>query len=313
MAPTAPFRLDAAESVFFARELEDIDRRMFQTIFADLRALQYIPLIPGISPYQAVYTWRMFTMFGQAVIVDDTADDIPAADVTGDEESRIIKTVGSAYSYNIFDIQRAAAVGTPLDQMKADAARFAINTKVDQILALGDAPHNLVGLLSIPSGTTSYSPNTKSLGGTTWVNGTPDEVAKDIHGIAAAVRVAMKNSGGPMFNDLTVLVPDAQHAQIATTRMGDGSDSTILRHVLTTSPWIKAIEPWHLCATAGAGSTARMVCYPRTELVVGAVLPIPYASQPPQQRNLNFVINAIARCGGIVPRYPIAIAYGDGI
>lgn len=313
MAPTAQFRLDAAESVFFARELESIDRRMFQTIFADLRALQYIPLIPGIAPYQAVYTWRMFTMFGQAVIVDDTADDLPAADVAGDEEPRIIKTVGASYNYNIFDIQRAAAVGTPLDSMKANAARFAINTKVDSVLALGDTTHNLVGLLSIPSGTTTFTPANKAGGGLTWAVATPDEMARDLHGIASAVRTAMKNSGGPMFDQLTVLIPDAQHALVATTRMGDGSDVTVMRHVLTTSPWITAIEPWHLCATAGSGSTARMVCYPRTELVVGAILPVPFATQPPEQRNLSFIINAIARCGGIVPRYPIAIAYGDGI
>lgn len=312
MAPNNQLRLDASESVFFARQLESIDQQIYETVFPENKARSLIPTQGGIPDWAKTYTWRMFTKFGSAKIAANMADDIPRADVVGEEASKIIKPVVASYGYDLFEIKAAAATGTPLDSLKAMAARFAIEQEIDDILANGNSSHNLSGLLNLSS-TTSYTLGTKAAGGTTWAVATPDEIVKDITGAPNAIRNAMKGAGGPVFSRFTVLVPDLQYGQIAQTRMGDGSDTTVLKFVLATSPYIEDIQPWHHCDAAGSGSADRMVVYPKNPLVLAGIVPMEFTSQPPEQRNLEYVVNCLATCGGVVARYPLAVAYGDGL
>jgi hypothetical protein len=211
------------------------------------------------------------------------------------------------------EIKAAAGTGTPLDSQKAAACKFAVDSLIDDTLALGSTPHGLEGLLSIGSGTTSYTPTTKAHGGKTWDLASPDEIADDLAGCISAIRVALKGAGSPMFSSFDVILPSAQYTQIAQKRMGDGSSTTILKFLRESNPFINSIEEWHLATGAGSGGADRMVVYPRTPLVLAGIVPMEFSPQPPLQQNLEYVVNALATCGGVVARYPVAIAYGDGI
>jgi hypothetical protein len=305
-------RLDASESVWFARELESIDTQVYQMLFPDNKARQLIPTQPNVPDWVKTYTWRMFEMFGTAKIAASMADDIPRADVTGRESSKIIKAIPMAYGYDVLEIRAAMRTGTNLDSMRATACRFSVETGIDKVLALGDSDHNLDGLLTL-SNTTSYTLADKAAGGKTWANATSDEIAKDIFGAVTAIKNAMKNAGGPSFSSFTVVLPVAQHADISQRRMGDGSDKTILRFVLDNSPFITSIEAWHHCDGAGANGTDRMVVYPRTPLVLAGLVPMEYNAMPPVQQGLEYKVTALATTGGVVVRYPVAVAYGDGL
>ena len=307
-------RLDAGESIFFAHQLEAIDKQVYETVYPENKARSLIPTQQGIPDWAKVYTWRLFSKFGKAKIAANMADDIPRADVTGEEASKIIKPCVSSYGYDLFEIKAAAATGTPLDSLKAMSARFAIETEIDDILANGSAAHNLEGLLTIAAGTTTADPTAKAGGGLTWAVATPDEILKDINRGPTSIRSAMSGAGGPVFSQFTLLVPDLQYGQIAQTRMGDGSDTTILKFVLATNPFITDIQPWHHCnnGTPG-GATDRMCWYPKNPLVVAGLVPMEFTSQPAEQRNLEWVVNCLSTVGGIVVRYPLAIAYGDGL
>ena len=312
MRSTMQDRLDAAESVWFKRQLEFIDRQMYETVFPDNLARLYIPTQSGVPDWANVYTWHMFEKFGKAKIIGNHGDDLPRADATGSEASKIIKDLGVAYGWTLREVKRSNATGVPLDAMKAMSARFAIDTEMDNILANGLATHNLEGLLSL-TGANTYTPITKAGGGTTWAVATPDEISQDLFGIVAKAQGDLKMAGGPVFRKFTILIPIEQYALIAQKRMGDGSNITVLNFCLQNSPWIEAIEPWHHCDTAGSGGVDRMVAYPRNPLVVAGIVPQEYVAMTPQQRNLEFVVNTIASTGGVVCRYPIAVLYGDGI
>jgi hypothetical protein len=305
-------RLDAAESVWFKRQLEFIDQTVYNEIFPENRARTLIPTAQNIPDWAKSYTWRMFTQYGKAKIVANMADDIPRADVTATEESKIIKPCASSYGWDIFEIKASSKSGVDLDVLKAYAARFAIETEIDEILAVGNTAHNLQGLFTL-TGTTSFTVPTGLSGLKTWASKTPDEIAADIAGIIGAVRTAMKGAGGPMFQKFTVIVPETQYTLIATKRMGDGSGQTVLKFILESNPWIGSIEPWYRATGAGSGATDRMVVYPKTPMVLAGIVPMEYTTLPPEQRNLEYVVNAIATVGGVVARYPVAIAYGDGI
>ena len=305
-------RLDASETAFLRRSLEFEDKQAYEAVYPQNLARTYIPTQPGVPDWANVYTWQMFEKFGRAKIIGSHSDDLPRADARGTDASRIIKDLGAAYGFTIREIKRAAATNTPLDSMKAMAARFAIDTEMDTILATGLSTHNLEGLLTI-TGANTYTPITKSAGGTAWTNATPDEIAADLFGIVAKALVDMKMSGGPVFQRFVILLPTTQYTTITSRRMGDGSDKTILKYALENSPWIEAIEPWHHCSAAGGGGTDRMVAYPRNPMVVAGIVPQEYSAMPPEQRNLEYIVNATASTGGVVCRYTVAVVYGDGI
>lgn len=309
----ASVRLDAAESAFFLRQLEAVDQQTYEVRYPALRARSLIPTQPNIPDWARVYTWREYDKFGTAKFIANTADDLPRADAKGAEASKIIKPLGASYGYDIFEVKAAAAMGTPLDAMKANACRYAIENKVDSVLALGDTKHNLQGLLSLTS-TTSFTVGTKQAGGLTWgtlaaPNATGDEVAADLMGIVSNLVDATKG----LWARFKIVLPIKQYNYAAQKRLGSNSDTTALRFALDNSPFIESIEPWYRCSGAGAGATDRMVAYPLDPMVLAGIVPMEYTPMPVQQENLEYIINAIATCAGVVARYPVAISYGDGI
>jgi hypothetical protein len=306
-------RFDAAESVFFKRELESIDKKVYDKKYPQLIARSLIPTISGVAPWQKVYTWREFDKKGSAKVIADFADDLPRVDVSGEEFSQLIKTIGDAYWYSIDEIQAAKGTGTPLDEMRAMAARYFIESKIDTILATGDAATGMKGLLNLAS-TTSFTPGTKLAGGLTWgtitaPNATGPEVAADIIGIVSKLNETTKG----LWSKFRVLIPLEQYNYAAQVRMSTLSDQTALEFVMKVCPFIESITPWLKCDGAGSGGTDRMVAYPYDEMVLGALVPSEFEILPAQERNLAFVVNCKASCGGVVSRYPVAIAYGDGI
>ena len=64
---------------------------------------------------------------------------------------------------------------------------------------------------------------------------------------------------------------------------------------------------------AGAGSTDRMMVYPKNPNYIRTEIPKMYREEPPQQKGMEFEVVAEQRTAGILVYYPLAFAYGDGI
>jgi hypothetical protein len=309
-------RLDASESVFFKRELESIDARVYEVKYPQYKARSLIPTQDGVSESDKVYTYRLYDTFGKAVWVGPGSSDSPVGEATGDEVSQIIRPLTAGYEYDIFEIKAAARQNRPLDSMKAMGARRALEELIDQALSLGVANVGLKGLLNL-SNTTSFTPGTKAAGGLTWgtmaaPNATGAEVANDIMGICSKIVETTKG----VFDRFNVLLPIEQYNYAAQVRIGSVSDTTALAFAKATSPFIADVIPWFRCDGAGAavpGTTDRMVAYPYNPEVVSALVPMEIQFLPPQERELKFKRPGIAACGGVVCRYPVAVAYGDGI
>ncbi len=304
MSQTQP-RLDAAETVFFKRQLEAIDARVYEHKYPQYKARMLIPTQQGVDEVSRVYTYRMFDQLGKAKFIGNAADDLPRAEASGQEFPQVIKNLGCAYGYDIFEIKAAAKTGTPLDDMRARGARRAMEEKIDEILAVGDADYGLKGLLTLDD-TTSYS------GSGAWGDldaADPDKVAADLLGAASAGAEATDEA----FNRFTIVLPLPKYNLAANLRMGDGSDVTVLKYVLATSPYLEAVVPWFRCEGVASGPADRLCAFPRDAEVVAALVPKELEFLPPEQRNLEYVINGVASCGGVVARYPKAITYMDGL
>ena len=63
----------------------------------------------------------------------------------------------------------------------------------------------------------------------------------------------------------------------------------------------------------GSGATDIMLAYRLDPEVLTLELPSPYEQFPAQERNLEFVIPAHGRIGGVIVYYPLEVAIVDGI
>jgi hypothetical protein len=301
-------RLDASESAWLNQQLEKIDSRLYEIKFPALKARQFIPSMEDVPEWARVYSWDMTEQFGSAKIISNMADDLPQVNVNASRTSRIIKPVGASYSYDLFEIKASKSSGVNLDFLKAKACRYAVDRKIDDLLAFGDANYGLEGLLNL-SDVASFTLSTKAATGLTWAVATGEEIANDLMGIANARAAASRG----LYDQFHVLLPIAQYQLAATRRIGSNSDTTALQFALANCPHLAGVDSWYHLDGAGAGGLDRMVCYSKTPEIVAGIVPQEFMTLEAEKKNLTYEVAGLATCGGVVSRYPVAISYADGL
>lgn len=141
-------RADAL-TVAFARELEDVLKEVFEAEYPELRAPEFMPE-RRVAPMALTFTYRMTDRLGFADVIDENGSNIPKVDVKGEEWQQPIVTIGAAYDLTLFDQMRGGMLGISIDALKAESARWAIEYKIEQLAALGDASQGLVGIWNAP-------------------------------------------------------------------------------------------------------------------------------------------------------------------
>lgn len=313
--------LDAVQSAFFLRELEHINAQAFLQKLPQLKARQFVPIQPGVNPGARSYTFRQFTQYGQAKAIRDHASDLPRADISGAEFTVNISDYGMSYGYTVMEVKAAAMAQRPLDAMRAAACRRAIETKIDDVLALGDSARGIAGVLTLADAA-SYTLKTKAAGGKTWgtvgaPHATADEMIEDVMGLVSA-RVEATDEN---FSRFLVVLPLEQYNLLAFTKLGAGDGTlTAKQFIMANCPYVADIQPWTKCRDANTTSTSgtgshhtRMACFPQDLEVIQGLVPQEFEPQAPEQRNLAFVVAALATCGGVVSPYPVAVGYADGL
>lgn len=301
-------RLDATELAHFKRELEAVDTRIFEEKLGDLKARQLIPTITDIGPGDRAYTYRMFKHIGKAKYAGAGAsNDALRADVAGNEFTTNMKPIIASYGYNIWELQAAAKAGRPLDAMRGVAARRALEQLIDESWAWGDAEQGLKGLLTL----SSIGDFAGSGVWGTLATADPDKVAADIMGICSFVNEQTKG----VFGRFRVLLPIKLYNLAAQLRMGDGSDITALKFALANCPYLTDVQPWYRCSASADAegsplSKDLMFAYPVDEMVVGGLVQeIDFLA--PQEKGYEWEVPGHAATGGVVCRYPIALAKCD--
>lgn len=306
---TNPMNLDANESAFFKRELEYVKARTYDARYKQLKGLTLIPISTEANAGATEITFRRYKGVGFAKVISDYANDFPRVDVYGEEETCKVKGIGDSYGYNIKEIRSSQMTGKRLDQRRAETARRANDEKVNSIALKGDSKHNLQGFINYP-GITEYTVPADGTGNSkNWDTKTPDQIVRDVAGLISAVT---ESTYGREVVD-TLLLPLRKFNLVSTTRMGDGSDSTILEFILKTNPGLKTVDWLTELTGAGANGTDRMMVYPRDEEHVTLEIPQPFEQFEPQQKGMAFEIPCHSETAGVIIYYPMSVAYGDGI
>ena len=296
--------LDAAQSVFFSRELERIETKLYEVKYADLEAEMLLPSRVQVPAGVDKYTFRTFDKRGKAVPMAGHENGAPTVDVDGEEDSAPMMSWADAYRFNVEEIAAASHNGVPLTDMRAMAARRALAEALNSMALKGYSPKNIKGLFNM-SNTLTGSVAT-GVGGFLWTQKTSDEILVDLFQMADSIANATIDIESPK----RLVLPKSSIRLLSSKRLsGSASDRTVLEFFQAQRPGLQIMGANYL-DTAGAGSSKRAVVYDPAQ--VNWLVSIPFEQMPVEQQGFSFVVNMRARGGGVVSPYPKSVLYIDG-
>src|SRR4051812_3514765 len=85
--------MDANETAFVEREVTQIRSKLFEVVYAELKANQLVPIATDISPDVQQYVYFVLDMVGEAKVIANGSDDLPRIDISKTERPGIVRTV----------------------------------------------------------------------------------------------------------------------------------------------------------------------------------------------------------------------------
>lgn len=302
-------RLDDDASVFFARQLEYIRPKTYDIKRAELSAMSLFPIDTSGNPGAEFITYRSFDKAGVAKLIANYADDLTRADVSAKEYTSPIRGIGNSYGYSVQEIRAAMFANVDLNTKKQAAARRAHDELINKLAWNGDATSGLPGFLSNANIPGYVIPADGTGSSKAFTAKTPDQIIRDMNGIANSVYVTSKGVHRP--NE--VWLPYAQYTYISSTPRSTISDTTILEFFLTNNPFVERVIPVLELTGAGTGGADVIIAADNNIEYYQMNLPMMFMQHAPQQRNLEFVVPCESRFGGVTIEYPLAFAKGEGI
>jgi hypothetical protein len=216
------------------------------------------------------------------------------------------------------DQQRQQITGKSLDALLTDGIRLAYDKHMEANAYVGLSDYGTTGLLNNPNITAAYVSNNAAGTSRKWEDKTADEILADVNGAVLAVWAAAQYDLSAMPNH--VLIPHAQYNILATTKVSQMADKTILEFLLDNNiakrngkSLVIAACPW--CAGAGASSTDRMVVYCHNEkyLALEELVSLHRAMTQPNVEALAYDSVYMANISELELFYTQTIRYADGI
>jgi hypothetical protein len=300
-------RLDEQGQVFFQRQLELIKSGSWDVEYKELKADMFIPVdTEGDLGVESI-TYRKFSRIGYAKVISDYATDIPRVDVLGEEVTVQIKTIASAYGYNIFEIARAQRGKFNLQQRRAETSTLANLERLDKAAWHGSPDDGLQGFFDYP-GILEYVIPVGASTFTEWDTKTSAEILDDMNGMVRLPKTTTK--GRKVVTQL--IMPIEQYDIISVKQNSDASDITVLQFFLNTHPGL-SVDWVDDLAGAGVDGSDMMMAYIRDPRQVAQYRPVPMMTMPTEYKNMEYVVTQISRTGGVVVYYPQSVVKASGI
>jgi hypothetical protein len=308
MAIQSTGRLDANESVFFARQLEFVKSQTYDIKRVNLSAMSLMPVSTQIPEGATTHTYCQYDSVGVAKIIANYANDLPRADVVGKEFTSVIRSIANSYGYNVQEVRSALFANTNLNARKAIATARAQMELMNTIAFYGDSDHGLPGFFTNPN----VPEVTLAADGTgsskTFASKTTDKIVRDINAVINKILIQSKG----VHRATQCWLPIEQYSYIATTQNSTASDTTILAFLQQVNPGVTFLPVVELDG-AGASGADRMYALENSIDNWQLEIPMPIRQYSPQQQGLEFVVPMESRIAGVMIEYPLAFAFADGI
>jgi hypothetical protein len=285
-------------NVFLKEQLNHVLDKAFQETFPALKARTFIPVNRSIPQAAESVSAKIWDQYGRAEVMNAAADNFPSVSLGQREAFSVVKSLGCYFEYSLLDIRRSQMAGTELDSKLATAARQTIESKIDELAAVGDDKVSMKGLSNHDTITRHQlkpwfesNKNKESV-----------EILKDINQLVSGIAEDTNNALLPD----TLILPVKHFAYIAQTPYSGQSNVTILNYLLSNNPYIKNVDWWvHL--------KDKCLVYPRSPNALEMYIPLEFEMLPPQASAMNIRIHCHARFGGVQIYTPKACAYGVGL
>ena len=313
LAGSPGMRFDSADAaaVFFARELDYIKSKSYDKIYPEFTALNNFPITHEVPEGAETMTYYSYEKTGMAAIISNYATDLPRADVKGSPTTAYVKSIGDSYGYSIQEMRASRMAGKSLDTRKAEAARYAIDRKTNEIAFAGDKEHKLMGMLSSDNNIPLYTLATVETK-TSWKDKSAAEILADINGMFAyQSRITQDVERAD-----TLALPPAVFIDIST-RQIPNTGYTVKRFLLENAPYLKnIITAPELSAENKAtnpyGVDVAML-YTNSADKFSLEIPMAFYQYPLQNRNLEVIVPCEERVAGIVLYYPLSALLAVGV
>ncbi len=217
----------------------------------------------------------------------------------------------------IIDMMKENITGRSLDKMLKDGVRLAYDKHLDENTYIGMSRFGTHGLLNNPN-VTATSVASGVAGSTNWKQKTADEILTDIN---TAITEVWENAGWDMRAIPNhIIVPFEQYNYIATTKVTELADKTILTFLLGNNICNQnggqlVIGATAFCKGAGASSADRMAVYVHDENFLAEEELVPLSrlmTQPnPDAKSYDSIYSA--NVSEVEFFYNQTIGYYDGI
>lgn len=295
--------LDANETQVLSRQLEYIYTQVEKAEYPDILYEKFLP-IQKIDEWAQTYTWRLYSPSGEAKIITNLSSDLPLVGMIAEEKTHSVVDTGVAFSYDINEILASAKTGIQFDSEKGILAKEASERKFDDIACFGSG--TTPGFLNHPNVTVLTSPG--DIAGN-WLTASSTSVLDDLNKCVAKMWTLSAQKHAPD----TLLLPTEHFARLQTLVMGAGDARTVLQAFLAASPWVKNIDAWaRLNLADSAGTGPRAVFYRRDPSVAHLVVSKEHTAEPPQAKNLAWMVPCHGRIGGTNVKKPMGILYVEG-
>ena len=298
-------------SIFFARELDYIKSKSYDKVYPEFTALNHFPITHEVPEGAETMTYYSYEKTGLAVIISNYATDLPRADAKGEPTTATIKSIGDSYGYSVQDMRASRMAGKSLDTRRADAARYAIDRKTNEIAFAGDKKHKLMGMLSEDNDIPVYTLSVVD-GKTSWIDKSADEILEDINKMFAYQAELTQD----VERADTLAIPPAVFIDIST-RQIPNTGYTVKKFLMENAPYLKEIVSAPELAGRNKNTNPYGVnvalLYTNSSEKLSLEIPMAFYQYPLQNRNLEVVIPCEERVGGIVMYYPLSALIAVGI
>lgn len=304
-------RWDDADTIFFARELEQVKAKAYEKRYQELEGRNIVPPVFDYDPAVETITYESYESIGVAALIENYATDFRRVDTKSKQESHKVKSFGDSVGWTFQDIRRARMAGKPLEARKVNAARRAILLVDDKVIAFGDTALNFTGVLNHPNVPIISAIDIDPTGAvvTAWALKTGAQLLADL--MLGQSTVHTQSSGVEQPD--TLVLPPSCYALAAMLTIGQ-TDTTILEHFLKNQKFIRNVISWFPLETAGAGGTKRALFYKRDPDYLEHPIPQDFETPvPPQWKGGELETLFHARFGGVIIRFPLAMLYMDGL
>ena len=302
------------DAVFFQRQLEFIEAQTYDTLYPELEAREAFGTDTTGGAGINTLTYRSYNHVGKAQVINARATDLPKSSISGIEVSIAVKSVGTAFDYDIDEVASAAVTGLPLETRKANAATRGYEQYVNSAAWYGDAANGFVGFFENPD-VTKATVAAGTGGSTKWAEKTPTEVIADLTTAVSAMYAST----------LKIMRPDeiwmpVEHEQyIFNTARSEQSDKTIGAFFIANNQFINSrdkIKGLNAIKGHGASGADCFVVVARTaqgNKTFRLREPLPLTWQPVQLHGLVYEVPGRGRFAGFQAMYPAAISINSGI